>query len=211
MGTLGAALGAGVSSNTTLAATPASSTSTAMKDATLSGQLVLVPLGVVLRVGPSTFQLQRAMQWAYNKTSATFTTRVTLSGAVGVVLTAANQQLGPASSSSSSSSSLECQLTADLELQSVLFPGEPGLDNIQRFICMHIGVWPATCSAFMHADVCMLHSTPCAFYVPRSLAPNTRLLLYLCQCASSHLLAPPPFTHPSTCSPRSLLDCKHTC
>lgn len=120
MGSLSAALGTALSSNATLAATPTSSSTTGMKNATLSGQLALVPLGVVLRVGPSTFQLQRAMQWAYNKTTATFTTRVTLAGSVGVVLTASNQQLDAASPGSS----LECQLSADLELQSVLFPGE---------------------------------------------------------------------------------------
>jgi hypothetical protein len=120
MGSLSAALGTAVSGNTTITATPASSNSTAAKNATLSGQLALVPLGVVLRVGPSTFQLQRAMQWAYNKTTAAFTTRVTLAGSVGVVLTAGDQQLDVASAGSS----LECQLMADLELQSVLFPGE---------------------------------------------------------------------------------------
>jgi hypothetical protein len=90
-----------------------------MKNATLSGHMQLAALGVVLRVGPSTFQLQRAMQWAYNKTTATFTTRVTLSGAVGVVLT-----FGDPSGSGSFPSTMECQLSAELELQSALFPGE---------------------------------------------------------------------------------------
>jgi hypothetical protein len=127
-GGIGAALGVAGGNTTSSAATNATTSNTAaatgntrllVKNATLSGHLALAELGVVLRVGPSTVQLQRAMQWAYNKTTAVFTTRVTMTGSVGLLLTYGTQSL----SAPTSSSTLACQLSADMELQSALFPG----------------------------------------------------------------------------------------
>jgi hypothetical protein len=104
---LGGAAGPQGSSNTT-AVLP-------VKNVSFAGNLGL-DNGVEIKVGPAVFQVQRAMQWTYDKNTGNFTTRVTMSGSGTVVVAAPGQATadGPR---------LECVISGDMDLQATAFPG----------------------------------------------------------------------------------------